>query len=537
MWLSGSRFRKRSGRNGPRVSRYLRISRSTGTMLARMLRWRMTTPFGSAVAPDVKMISATSSRVIWTCGTEPVGAPVELAPAARSRAANASAGGARRRRPARRLASTIAARRAQERRRRAVVDRARRRRREQAAPEATIHSGRFSPQTTTLSPLRSPRRPTGRQTRAPPGPHRVSMRAAAVSVVIDKEVSLQGDEIVEEIEESLPTHRQHYPPGLLIDLSTAEIRIQFDSFACGSSSAAPPGTSAPRRSRALVRQGHEVTALVRQPGRAERLAGPGVTTIIGDIAKPDSVRRGCADLRSAGAHRVRSIGARSAGGWRRRGGAARRGARTPARRPAGPHPLHVEHVGARRRPDGATEEAALRPTAFVAWRLSQEQALLSDARAAGVRAADRSPRHRLRRCGRSGRGTAEERRERTDPGGRRRQQSLALHLRPRSRRPVRPLGGRTPTPKGSSTPPTTATSGCWTSWRRFAPHAAAARGAPRAAGRGPRQAGARTPTRWRSIRWCAARAPARWGGHPTLHSITGSVVRLLEEFRTSREAA
>ena len=32
-------------------------------MFARMLRWVMTTPFGSAVAPDVKMISAVSSAV------------------------------------------------------------------------------------------------------------------------------------------------------------------------------------------------------------------------------------------------------------------------------------------------------------------------------------------------------------------------------------------------------------------------------------------------------------------------------------------
>ena len=32
-------------------------------MLARMFRCVMTTPFGSAVAPDVKMISTTVSRV------------------------------------------------------------------------------------------------------------------------------------------------------------------------------------------------------------------------------------------------------------------------------------------------------------------------------------------------------------------------------------------------------------------------------------------------------------------------------------------
>ena len=58
MWLSGSRFRKRMGKNGLPYFRYLSTSPSTGTMLARMLRCVMTTPLGSAVAPEVKMISA-----------------------------------------------------------------------------------------------------------------------------------------------------------------------------------------------------------------------------------------------------------------------------------------------------------------------------------------------------------------------------------------------------------------------------------------------------------------------------------------------
>ena len=72
MWLSGSRFRNRIGENGRAYLRYFRISRSTGTMLASMLRWVMTTPLGSAVAPDVKMISAVSSRVTVARGARPV---------------------------------------------------------------------------------------------------------------------------------------------------------------------------------------------------------------------------------------------------------------------------------------------------------------------------------------------------------------------------------------------------------------------------------------------------------------------------------
>ena len=43
-------------------------------MFASTLRWRMTTPFGSAVAPDVKMIWMTSSRVIGDVRHRPVGA-------------------------------------------------------------------------------------------------------------------------------------------------------------------------------------------------------------------------------------------------------------------------------------------------------------------------------------------------------------------------------------------------------------------------------------------------------------------------------
>ena len=62
MWLSGSRFRNRIGANGRAYRWYLAISRSIGTMLARMFRCVSTTPLGSAVAPDVKMISAIDRR-------------------------------------------------------------------------------------------------------------------------------------------------------------------------------------------------------------------------------------------------------------------------------------------------------------------------------------------------------------------------------------------------------------------------------------------------------------------------------------------
>src|SRR3954469_17266558 len=63
IWLRGSRLRKRIGLKGAVYFLYLAISRSIGTMFARMLRWVMRTPLGSAVAPDVKMISALVSAV------------------------------------------------------------------------------------------------------------------------------------------------------------------------------------------------------------------------------------------------------------------------------------------------------------------------------------------------------------------------------------------------------------------------------------------------------------------------------------------
>ena len=66
MWLSGRRLRNRSGKNGRPHFRYLATSRSIGTMFASTFRCVTMTPFGSAVAPEVKMISATSSRLAAT---------------------------------------------------------------------------------------------------------------------------------------------------------------------------------------------------------------------------------------------------------------------------------------------------------------------------------------------------------------------------------------------------------------------------------------------------------------------------------------
>ena len=164
MWLSGRRFRKRSGKNGRPHRRYFSTSRSTGTMFARTFRCVMTTPLGSAVAPDVKMISATSSREIvglkatWPEGRPRPGTcvPVELVQLPDVRAVDRDRRhvltdehepGRHDPRDAREKVG-----------RGAVMSTGTTTTPPSRQPQnATIHSGRFSLQKTTLSPLASPR--------------------------------------------------------------------------------------------------------------------------------------------------------------------------------------------------------------------------------------------------------------------------------------------------------------------------------------------------------------------------------------------
>ena len=63
--------RNLNGKNSRPHFRYFSTSRSMGTMFASTLRCVMSTPLGSAVAPDVKMISATSSAPMSTTGGAP----------------------------------------------------------------------------------------------------------------------------------------------------------------------------------------------------------------------------------------------------------------------------------------------------------------------------------------------------------------------------------------------------------------------------------------------------------------------------------
>ena len=60
-WLSGNRFKKRTGCTHRSYFRYFRISSSSGAILARTLPCVITTPLGSAVVPEVKTISSVSA--------------------------------------------------------------------------------------------------------------------------------------------------------------------------------------------------------------------------------------------------------------------------------------------------------------------------------------------------------------------------------------------------------------------------------------------------------------------------------------------
>ena len=170
-WLSGSRFRNRSGKKGRPYRTYFRTSRSTGTMFASRLACVISTPFGSAVAPEVKMISARSSPAGATRGGSPGGASARGASArgasARGASAPVSAASTSESRqwtvpgagvacgassPAitmrARTRATIRASRSADVRTSSGTTTARTRRQPQ---NAATHSGRFSPQRTTLS--------------------------------------------------------------------------------------------------------------------------------------------------------------------------------------------------------------------------------------------------------------------------------------------------------------------------------------------------------------------------------------------------
>ena len=135
---------------------------------------------------------------------------------------------------------------------------------------------------------------------------------------------------------------------------------------------------------ALLRSGHEVTALVRDPEKAERVSGRGVHPIIGELVEAGVVRGRCRRRRcnrSRGARRLeahaegRSAGDRHAARGR---GTSRRRWRHPRAWSTPPVPGCSERRRTRRK------TTPVNPIPLVAWRPDHERLVL-DAGNAGVR--------------------------------------------------------------------------------------------------------------------------------------------------------
>ena len=225
---------------------------------------------------------------------------------------------------------------------------------------------------------------------------------------------------------------------------------------------------------ALVRGGHDVTALVRNNEKARRVAKRGGHPVIGNLADPESYPRG---RRRAG--RLRSRRVRCASGADRRSSAPRsrrssrrRSVRAPPGRPRRRKRFVIYTSGVwvlGPTPEPATEETPINPIEHVV--------VAARPRADGARRGQRPSAHRRRPAGRGLRRRQRHRRRPVQigqqrPGARRRrrQQSLAARLRPRSRGSVCAAGRRARTPRASTTRTTKATSASTTSSSAIKPY-------------------------------------------------------------------
>jgi nucleoside-diphosphate-sugar epimerase len=136
---------------------------------------------------------------------------------------------------------------------------------------------------------------------------------------------------------------------------------------------------------ALLRSGHEVTALVRDPEKAERVSGRGVHPIIGELSRPASY--------SAAAEAADSIVHTALEGSKRTQKVDRQAIDTllaaAGRRAATGLPARVVYtsdVWVLGQAHDATEETPVNPIRLVAWRPDHEQIVL-DAGFGGVRTA------------------------------------------------------------------------------------------------------------------------------------------------------
>ena len=239
---------------------------------------------------------------------------------------------------------------------------------------------------------------------------------------------------------------------------------------------------------ALVRGGHEVTALVRDNEKAARVTARGAHPVVGNLGEPESYRA-AADAQDGYIHTAfdgrrdadrRSIASRSKRSSRRRSGRARPDRTAPPTR----FVIYTSGVWVLGRAPRAGGRRRAGQSRFRSWRggPAHEELVLG---AAATPADDRRPaRRRVRRRQRPGRRSVQVGDQRSGPRHRRRQQPLAARLRSRPGRSLRAAGRRAKMPPASITPTTKATSASTTSSRRSRRTVGSARRAARADRRG-----------------------------------------------------
>jgi nucleoside-diphosphate-sugar epimerase len=138
---------------------------------------------------------------------------------------------------------------------------------------------------------------------------------------------------------------------------------------------------------ALVRGGHDVTALVRNNEKARRVAARGAHPVIGDLAEPDSFRGSAEgqdgyvlaafDSRSGRGPAIDSVALETILAAAKRPRTA--GSTAPAQR----FIIYTSGIWVLgRTPDPASEDASLNPIDLVSWRPDHEQLVLDSASAA-----------------------------------------------------------------------------------------------------------------------------------------------------------
>jgi nucleoside-diphosphate-sugar epimerase len=134
---------------------------------------------------------------------------------------------------------------------------------------------------------------------------------------------------------------------------------------------------------AALRAGHQVTALVRDPEKAERVAARGVKPVIGELGNPGVIRTEIASC-DAVIHTASEKSPRRVEKDRAAIDAALTGlTKSSARRPTFIYTSGVWVLGSTTKP--VDETAPLAPTEYVAWRPAHEELVL-DAGTNGLRA-------------------------------------------------------------------------------------------------------------------------------------------------------